>query len=87
MEREDLADLARLLTRRVVEQIRIPTVRPATIVATAAAGDVFARIQPDGPTGEPEFDAHKEDVAYAIGDRVLVLFVPPHGAYVVWRFP
>lgn len=59
-----------------------PLTRPA-IVASVDPTNVVAMVQLDGPNQEAFGAMVAAPITVFPGDRVLVLFVPPHGCYVI----
>lgn len=80
MSRDRDRALTAAAVRRAVELTPVPTIRAATVAQPPAAnGTVSVLI--DGDTLPSQCEIIGSDSLTA-GDRVLVLFVPPHGAYV-----
>lgn len=61
-----------------------PITRPA-VVASVDPTNVIAMVQLDGPDNTPIGATVAAAITVFPGDRVLLMFVPPHGCYVIGR--
>lgn len=81
MSRERDQAVAAAAVRRAVQLTPVPTIRAATVQAPPSSNGTVAVII-DGDTAASQCEIIGFSTLTA-GDRVMVWFVPPHGAYVL----